>query len=51
MTLKQLLGLIHVVVDNSGVSGTVENFMAVVSSKVMHTLVDSLVESEHPLQI
>ena len=51
MTLKELLGFIGVVIDDTCVSRTVEDFMARLSSQIVHTLIDVLIESENPLQV
>ena len=51
MTLKELLLLRHIVVNDTGVSGRVEDLGPVVIGQEVHSLVDVLIESNDPLQI
>ena len=47
MTLEELLLLRHIVVNDTGVSGRVEDLGPVVIGQEVHSLVDVLVEAVH----
>ena len=51
VTLQQLLGLLHMVVNNASVGGGVEDLGTTVSCQIVNTLVNVFVEADDPLQV
>ena len=51
MTLEQLLLLLGIVIDDTRMSRTVEDFMAVLCGEVVNTLIDIFIETKDPLKV
>jgi len=51
VSLQQLLGLLHMVVNNTSVGGGVEDLGTTISCQIVNTLVDVFVEADDPLEV